>query len=90
MDLNGSKLSQEAVSAIENGRLIEAIKITRVKAGLGLKESKEKVEAYIEAHPELKARMQANKVSFNMSQERFLHIFIVVALVVAYLVFFRA
>lgn len=89
MNTKDSKLTDDAITAIESGQLIQAIKITRAKTGLGLKESKDVVEAYIELHPELKAKILANKFSFNMPQERFIHILIAVGLVAIYLVFFR-
>ena len=40
------KLPSEAISALEQGRTIEAIKIVRERTGLGLKESKELVERH--------------------------------------------
>lgn len=90
MNENDKVLSDEAISALENGHIIQAIKITRVNTGLGLKQAKEVVEAYVECHPALKEKIFANRISFNISQERFIHILIVVGLVVAYIEFFKA
>lgn len=44
-------LPEEAVAALENGNVIEAIKITREKTGLGLKEAKDAVEAHGSQRP---------------------------------------
>ncbi len=44
-------LSQTAIDALRQGRKIEAIKLLREDAGLGLKEAKETVEAYERLHP---------------------------------------
>lgn len=44
-------LSEAVVAAIRQGRKIEAIKLLREETGLGLKESKEAVEAYEHRHP---------------------------------------
>ncbi len=41
----------EALQALERGQMIEAIKRTREATGLGLKESKAAVDAWVEAHP---------------------------------------
>ena len=49
----------EAVTALTNGNKIEAIKIIREKTGLGLKESKELAEEYVESNPALKAAMDS-------------------------------
>lgn len=46
-----STLPQEAVVALENGNVIEAIRITREKTGLGLKEAKEAVDAHAGKRP---------------------------------------
>lgn len=56
MDPLNVKLPPAAIQAIEQGRLIEAIKITREQTGVGLKESKDLVDSYLAAHPE--ARQQ--------------------------------
>jgi ribosomal protein L7/L12 len=50
-------LPPEAVAAIQRGSLIEAIKIVRERLGLDLKDSKDAVDAYLAAHPELRAQM---------------------------------
>ena len=47
----GSQLSPDAIAAIEAGNLIGAIKIIRSQTGLGLKESKDLLDAYMAGHP---------------------------------------
>ncbi len=44
-------LSPQAISAIQNGNLLEAIKIVRGDTGLGLKEAKDLVEQYQSGKP---------------------------------------
>jgi hypothetical protein len=55
---NSSSLPPDAVTALSRGSLIEAIKATRQATGLGLKESKDLVEAYLTQHAALNARYQ--------------------------------
>lgn len=45
------ELPHEALIALRSGKLIDAIKITREKTGLGLKESKDLVDRYLDTHP---------------------------------------
>ena len=47
------KLSENAVDALKQGHMIEAIKITRVASNLGLKDAKDQVDAYLLQHPEI-------------------------------------
>lgn len=54
----GSGLSAEALAALHEGRKIDAIKILRAERGLGLKEAKEEVDAYLRDHPELASMQQ--------------------------------
>ena len=51
--VNNVKLTEEAIAKLRQGRVIEAIKITRTSSNLGLKEAKQQVEAYLTAHPEI-------------------------------------
>lgn len=55
---NTNKLPLTAIAALENGQLIEAIKLTRASNHLGLKEAKEEVESYLEQHPMLRERFR--------------------------------
>lgn len=52
------ELPPDALSALSRGRLIDAIKSTRLATGLGLKESKDAVEAYLAQHPNLNRQYQ--------------------------------
>ncbi|GLR13379.1 hypothetical protein GCM10007907_21690 [Chitinimonas prasina] len=51
MPTGHTTLSPQAISAIQNGNLLEAIKIVRGDTGLGLKEAKELVEQYRSGKP---------------------------------------
>jgi len=46
-------LPPEVVSALRSGRKIEAIKLLREAKGIGLKEAKHAVDAYIRANPSI-------------------------------------
>jgi ribosomal protein L7/L12 len=46
-------IPEAAVAALQQGNKIEAIKIVRTARALGLKESKDAVEAYVQNNPEL-------------------------------------
>lgn len=50
--MSGS-LPPAALQALQQGRMIEAIKIVRTEHNLGLKQAKEQVEQYMQQHPEL-------------------------------------
>jgi ribosomal protein L7/L12 len=52
-------LTSEAVAALERGQVIEAIKLVRATTGLGLKESKDAVDAYLAANPALREQIAA-------------------------------
>ncbi len=50
-------LPATAAAALSTGKLIEAIKQVREAEGLGLMEAKQRVEAYVERNPGLKAQL---------------------------------
>lgn len=52
-------LPQAALTALQQGRKIEAIKLVREAEGLGLKEAKDRVEAYVAGDPMLRERLAA-------------------------------
>ena len=56
-------IPDEAISALERGEIIEAVKLTRERNGSGLKESKDAVDAYIKANPRLKRRLVSERPS---------------------------
>lgn len=74
----------KVIDAIKNGQKIQAIKLLRNETGLGLKEAKEAIEAYIEDNAELKEAMNANKIG-GLSQEKVVHI--VIVLIVLFVVY---
>ncbi|MCH7295423.1 ribosomal protein L7/L12 [Acinetobacter higginsii] len=52
----------EALTMLHAGQLIDAIKITREKTGLGLKESKDLIDQYLQDHPQEQAQIQEQLV----------------------------
>ena len=48
-----AELPADVLEAIHAGRKIDAIKRLRAQNGLGLKEAKELVDAYVQQHPDL-------------------------------------
>jgi ribosomal protein L7/L12 len=71
MNVKATELSVEAISALRQGYVIEAIKITRTTNKLDLKDAKQLVDAYLQQHPELKVRKS------QMSQETALRLLVV-------------
>ncbi|MEO6172844.1 MAG: ribosomal protein L7/L12 [Arenimonas sp.] len=59
MDFSNSQLSIAAMAAAERGDLIEAVKIVRTDTGLGLKEAKDVVDAYVSGNPAHAAEFEA-------------------------------
>jgi ribosomal protein L7/L12 len=53
MSSNDVQLSGAAIDALQQGKVIEAIKLVRTEHALGLKEAKDVVDAYVRNHPEL-------------------------------------
>jgi len=58
-------LPPAALQALQQGRVIEAIKIVRTEHNLGLKQAKEQVEQYMQQHPEL---LRQNRVAQAQQQ----------------------
>jgi len=52
-------LPQTAIAALEKGNTIEAIKIVRLERDLGLKESKDQVDAYLKSRSDLQRRLES-------------------------------
>jgi len=61
--VTATQLTNAAIAALQAGNKIEAIKITRETAGLGLKEAKDLVDAYVAGNPALQAQLQATQSS---------------------------
>ena len=70
MDSSNLQLPAQAVQALEQGRLIQAIKILRMNSGLDLLAAKTKVDAYLAANPATKARCAAAMASGSLSLGR--------------------
>lgn len=78
-----TQLCDEAVAALRRGNKIEAIKITREKQRLGLKEAKDAVEAYAE-----KNSIEVRGISAGSSGGAYIKLFVFgLIAVVAYYVF---
>lgn len=50
-------LPEAVIAAIQSGRKIDAIKILRGETGLGLKDAKHAVDAYVRRHPDLASQI---------------------------------
>ncbi|MDU2407362.1 ribosomal protein L7/L12 [Acinetobacter junii] len=79
------ELPQEALIALRSGKLIDAIKITREKTGLGLKESKDLVDRYLDTHPNEQVFIQEQLAQRSRSGIQFL---VAVLFLIAMLVWF--
>lgn len=75
-----------AVAALEQGNTIEAIKIVRLDRGLGLKEAKDLVDAYLKSRPDLQRRLEAAQAEARQGFVRWLAIFLALAAAVGYFV----
>ena len=79
-------LPSDAIAALEQGSKIDAIKCVRIAYGVGLKESKDIVEQFIDRHPDVKQRM----VSANVESAKgaFKWLFLIAAIGLAAWYFF--
>ncbi len=84
MSLN-VEMPREALDALRAGHLIDAIKITREKTGLGLKESKDLVERYLKEHPQEQALIQEQLAQRSRGG---IQIFILIFIILVILVWF--
>ena len=84
MSLN-IEIPHEALDALRAGQLIDAIKITREKTGLGLKESKDLVERYLKEHPQEQALIQEQSAQRSRGG---IQIFILIFFILVILVWF--
>jgi ribosomal L7/L12-like protein len=60
-------LSEAAISALQLGNKIEAIKHVRVEQGIGLKEAKDLVEAYLRTQPAFQSTLAAKQTQIKQS-----------------------
>ena len=79
------ELPHEALIALRSAKLIDAIKITREKTGLGLKESKDLVDRYLDTHPNEQVFIQEQLAQRSRSGIQFL---VAVLFLIAMLVWF--
>lgn len=68
-------LPLEAITLLNEGQLIQAIKVVRETEKLGLKDAKDRVDAYLEREPLLKAQLELNQ---RAARRRFFFWFLVV------------
>ena len=84
----GSEIPVDAVALLHQGKLIDAIKCTRAKTGLDLKDSKELVERYLKTHPDTGQRFKEAKRLADSGMMRMIEIAaLVCAVVLIYLWF---
>jgi hypothetical protein len=62
-----SRLSEGAISALQRGNKIEAIKLVREERGLGLKEAKDEVEEYLRTQPSLQTTFATAQIQASRS-----------------------
>jgi hypothetical protein len=83
-------LPLEAVTLLNEGRVIEAIKSVREAEQLGLKEAKGRVDAYVASEPLLKAQIELQQ---RAARRKFFFWFLVIDLLIAagiiYWLYFR-
>jgi len=79
----------DAIVALQRGDKIEAIKLTRAHAGLGLKEAKDEVDAYIASQPQLQETFAAQQTSRRGGCLTTLAVFVLVGLIVYYVLVLR-
>ena len=58
-DASSGHIPLAAILALQKGRLIDAIRHVREASGLGLKDSKDCVEAYLERNPQIRAQFNS-------------------------------
>ncbi|USA45528.1 ribosomal protein L7/L12 [Acinetobacter sp. C26M] len=75
----------EALDMLRAGQLIDAIKITREKTGLGLKESKDLIDQYLQDHPQEQAQIQEQLAQRSRGG---IKVFILILLIFATVIWF--
>ncbi|MEN8422582.1 ribosomal protein L7/L12 [Acinetobacter junii] len=81
------ELPHEALIALRSGKLIDAIKITREKTGLGLKESKDLVDRYLDTHPNEQVFIQEQLAQRSRSGIQFLVVFLFLIAMLVWFIF---
>lgn len=75
----------DAISALERGNKIEAIKLVREAQGIGLKEAKDAVEDYIKQNPAVTAKFEAVQAANRGNP--WLWLLLIIGLVIAFFAF---
>ena len=82
-------LPAAAIVALNRGQLIEAIRLTREAApGLDLKDAKDRVDAYVDRDPMLKARVEQQQSDARRKLVRWVLVIDVVLVAIAVWYFF--
>jgi hypothetical protein len=79
------ELSLEAVTLLNEGRMIDAIKSVRQSEGVGLKDAKDRVDAYLAREPMLRAQLELKQ---RAARRKFFLWFLLVDLLVAAVVIY--
>ena len=72
-------IPEDAIAALRQGNKIEAIKLTREKTAMGLKDSKEAVEALIASDRGLREAFESARPGFSGSTGSFVFVLAVIA-----------
>ena len=78
-------LSIAAISALQQGNKIEAIKIVREERNIGLKQAKDAVEDYVRSQPALQSSFAAAQAETKRTALRWLAMLIGLAILAYYL-----
>lgn len=85
------ELPLEAVTLLNEGRMVEAVKVVRQTESVGLKEAKARVDAYLAREPLLKAQLQLKQAAARRKFFAwFLFIDLLIGGAVVYWLFFRS
>ena len=79
-------LPATAIAALQKGHTVEAIKIVRASTGLGLREAKEQVDAWLDTHSEHRRDIEEQ----SATSARFAGLALVVAAAAALLIWLVA
>lgn len=82
--VGGDVIPLAAVSALQNGKMIDAVKIVRAARGVGLKEAKDAVERYIASDSLLRSRFEAARAEVRKGVRLWAIAFAMLAGLVAY------
>lgn len=80
----GNDLPRDAIEALEQGNLIEAIRCVRTATGTGLKEAKDAVDRYIASRPNLAQRLHETQAQHRHVVIRWLLLIVAAAAALAY------